>query len=219
MILKSQSAAVLLLAASLSVSALNPLEKENHGQAPERNPGQNQNRGGQRPLPPDRTQNNAPLPPARIQNNTPRAGKWLQQHLNDTPQEQQRQLQNDNDFKRLTPEQQQHLQDQLKQFNTLPPQQRERIANRLRAVEALPPGKRQLLQESLRQFRQMPYDRRRMMRQAWNSLRQMPPDQQEQSLNSDRLRSSFSDEERSTLRGLLDSGFNPEENNTGPRSP
>jgi hypothetical protein len=192
----SQSAAVVLLAGSVSLFALNPPQKQN--------PNQNQDRGQH------------PAPPARVQNNAPRPGKWLQQHLNDSPQDQQRQLQNDNDFKKLTPEQQRHLQEKLNQFNSLPPQQRERIAKRLLAMEELPPDKQQLLRNSLQQFKQMPDDRRRMMRHAWNSLRQMPPDQQEQVMNSDRFRSSFSDQERSTLKGLLDSGFNPEENNGGP---
>jgi len=193
----SQSVQLVLLAGSISLSALNPPQKQN----------QNQNQ--------DRRQR--PMPPARVQNNAPRPGKWLQQHLNDSPQDQQRQLQNDNDFKKLSPEQQRHLQERLNQFNSLPPDQRERIAKRLRAMEDLPPDKQQLLRSSLQQFKQMPDDRRRMMRHAWNSLRQMPPDQQEQVINSDRFRSTFNDQERSTLKGLLDSGFNPEENNGGPK--
>jgi hypothetical protein len=141
MILKSQSAAVLMLLGSVSLFALNPPQNQN----------QNQNRGHA-------------APPAKVQNNAPRPGKWLQQHLNDSPQQQQRELQNDNDFKRLTPEQQQHLLQRLNQFNSLPPQQRQRMAQRMRAME-----------------------------------------------------STFNDQERSTLKGLLDSGFNPEENNGGPR--
>src|SRR5947209_7059267 len=103
MISKSQSVVVLWLAGSLSLSALNPPQKPNQSQSPSANQNQNQTQSrGQRPL-----------PPGRMQNNSPRPGKWLQQHLNDSPQEQQRQLQNDNDFKRLTPQQQQHLRERL----------------------------------------------------------------------------------------------------------
>ena len=83
-------------------------------------------------------------------------------------------------------------------------------------MEALPANKQQLLRDSLQQFRQLPDDRRREVRRAWNSLSQMPPEQQEQVLNSDRFRSSFNDQERSTLKGLLDSGFTPGTNNGGP---
>jgi hypothetical protein len=156
------------------------------------------------------------MPPGRAQNNAPGPGRWLQQHLNDNPQEQQRLLHNDPDFKRLTPDQQQHLQQKLNQFNSLPPQKREQMLNRMQRMESLPPDRQQTLRNSLQQFRQLPDDRRREVRRAWNSLSQMPPEQQQQVMNSDRFRSSFNDQERSTLKGLLDSGFNPAENNGGP---
>jgi|SRR5215469_15853717 len=186
--LRSQSAAVLLLAGSLCLPAV--AKPDNHG----RNNNQNH----------------------KAQNNAPKPGDWLRQHLNETPQQQQREMQLDPEFQRLSPEQQEHLRDRLKQFNSLPPQQRERRLNNARQLEAMPPDRRQLLQNSLQQFRQLPDDRRRQVRRAWNSLRQMPPDQQQQVMNSDRFRSQFDDQERSTLKGLLDSGFNPEENNGGP---
>jgi hypothetical protein len=156
------------------------------------------------------------MPPGRAQNNAPPPGKWLQQHLNENPQEQQRQLLNDPEFKHLSPDQQQHLQQRLKQFNSLPPQQREQMLNRMRRVESLPPDRQQILRNSLQQFRQLPDDRRRQVRRAWNSLSQMSPGQQQQVMNSDGFKSTFNDEERSTLKGLLDSGFNPGENNGGP---
>ena len=185
--LKSQSVALLLLVGSLCL----PGVADNRGN-------QNRNRGQQ------------------AQNNAPNPGKWLKQHLNDPPQEQQRQLQNDPDFKRLNQQQQQHLQQRLQQFNSLPPQQRERIVNRMQKMEALAPDKQQLLRNSVQPFRQLPDDRRRQVRRAWNSLSQMPPEQQQQVMNSDRFKSTFNDDERSTLKGLLDSGFNPQENNGGP---
>jgi hypothetical protein len=193
---KSQSVFVLLLAGSLSLSALNP---------PQKNQDKKENR------------NQRPMPQGKVEDNAPRPGKWLQRHWNDSPQQQQRELHSDDDFKKLSPEQRQRLEERLKQFNSLSPEQKERVARRFKALESMPPEKRELLQSSLQQFRQAPDDRRRAMRHAWNNLRQMPPDQQEQVMNSDRFRSTFSDQERSTLKGLLDSGFNPEENNGAPR--
>lgn len=190
--LKSQSAVVMLLVGSLCLPALAKPDKH------------------------DRNNNQNHLPPGKAQNNAPRPGEWLRQHLNETPQQQQREMQLDPQFQHLSPEQQQHLQDRLRQFNSLPPQQRQRRIQNIQQMEAMPPDRRQMLQSSLQQFRQLPDDRRRQVRQAWNSLRQMSPDQQQQVLNSDRFRSQFNDQERSTLRGLLDSGFNPEENNGGP---
>jgi hypothetical protein len=157
------------------------------------------------------------MPPARAQNNAPRPGKWLSEHQNLSPEQQQKDLFRDPEFQHLGPQQQQHLIQRLQQFNSLPPQQRERRLRQMQQVEALPADKQQLLRSSMQQFRQLPDDRRRMVRRAWNDLRQMPPDQQQQVMNSDRFRSTFNDQERATLRGLLDSGFNPETNNGGPQ--
>lgn len=194
--LKSQSAAVVLLAGSLFL--------------PELATADNQHRERGR----DNDRNH--IPQGKAQNNAPSPGKWLREHMNQPVQEQQRELRNDPDFKRLTPDQQQHLEQRLNQFNSLPPQRRERMLNRMQRVESMPPDKQQLLRNSLQEFKQLPDDRRRQVRRAWNSLSQMPPDQQEQVMNSDRFKSTFNDQERSTLKGLLDSGFNPAENNGGP---
>jgi phage-related protein len=195
---KSQFAAVVLLGGCLCLPRFAAADNQNRGR-------NDQNRAHNN----DRNH----LPPGRAQNNAPPPGKWLREHLNQPPQEQQRELQSDPDFKRLTPQQQEHLQQRLNQFNSLPPQRQQRILNRMQRVESLPPDKQQLLRNSLQQFKQLPDDRRRQVRRAWNSLSQMPPDQQEQVINSDRFRSDFNDEERATLKGLLDSGFNPGENN------
>lgn len=191
--LKSQSAAVVLLAGSLFLPGLASA--------------QNQHR--------DRRDNDR-TPPARAQNNGPKPGKWLRDHMNQSPQDQQRELQNDPEFKRLNPQQQQHLQQRLNQFNSLPPERKERMLNRMQRIESLPQDKQNILRDSLQQFRQLPDDRRREVRHAWNSLSAMPPDQREQVMNSDRFKSTFSDQERSTLKGLLDSGFTPGNNNGGP---
>jgi len=154
----------------------------------------------------------------KVQNNAPRPGKWLSEHMNLSPEQRQKELSNDPEFKQLNPQQQEHLQQRLNQFNSLPPEQQRRTVNRMRAMEALPPDRQDLLRGSLQEMRQLPDERRRAVRRAWLSLRQMPPDQREQAMNSDRFRSTFSDQERATLKGLLDSGFNPEDSNgNGPR--
>jgi hypothetical protein len=193
---KSQSVAVLLLSGSLLLPAFAA-----------DNPHRDRDRGHD-----DRNH----MPAGHAQNNNPKPGKWLREHLNQSPQEQQRELKNDPEFKNLTPQQQQHLEQRLNQFNSMPPERRERMLNRMQRVESLPADKQQMLRSSLQQFRQLPDDRRRQVRRAWNSLSQMPPGQQQQVLNSDRFRSTFSDQERSTLQGLLDSGFNPADNNGSP---
>ena len=191
--LKSQSAAVVLLIGSLCIPALARPDQKNRGRD-------------------DRNH----MPPGKAQNNAPRTGEWLSKHLNLSPEQQQRELNNDPEFRRLNPQQQEHLKERLNQFNNLPPQQKERRLRNLQQMESMPADKQQLLRNSLQQFRQLPDDRRRQVRRAWSSLRQMSPEQQDQVLNSDRFRSDFNDQERSTLKGLLNSGFAPETNNGGP---
>ena len=155
------------------------------------------------------------MPPGRVQNNAPKPGKWLSEHLNLSPEQQQKELSSDPEFKQLNSQQQQHLQQRLNQFNSLPPEQQKRTLRRMQAMESLSPDRQDVLRNSLQQLRQLPDDRRRVVRRAWLGLRQMPPDQQEQTMNSDRFRSTFNDQERATLKGLLDSGFNPEDSNAG----
>jgi len=156
------------------------------------------------------------MPPGKAQNNAPKPGKWLSEHLNLSPEQRQKELSNDPEFKQLDPQQQDHLRQRLNQFNSMPPEQQRRMLNRWRAMQSLPPDRQELLRNSLQQFRQLPDDRRRIVRRAWNNLRQMPPERQQQTLNSEEFRSNFNDQERTTLKGLLDSGFNPETNNGGP---
>lgn len=189
-----QSATILMLVGALCLPGIAAAQKPN------------QNRGHN-----DRDR----MPPGKVQNNAPKPGKWLSEHLNLSPQQQQKELSNDPEFKQLNPQQQQHLQQRLNQFNSLPPEQQKRTLKRMQAMESLPRDRQDLLRGSLQQLRQLPDDRRRTVRRAWLGLRQMPPDQREQTMNSDRFRSTFSDQERSTLKGLLDSGFNPENSNEG----
>ena len=191
-----QSATALLLVGALCLPGLVTAQKPN------------QNRGRN-----DRDRDR--MPPGRVQNNAPKPGKWLSEHLNLSPEQRQKELSKDPEFRQLNPEQQQHLQQRLNQFNSLPPEQQKRTLRRMQAMESLPQDRQEILRNSLQQLRQLPDDRRRSVRRAWLDLRQMPPDQQEQTMNSDRFRSTFNDQERATLKGLLDSGFNPQDSNAG----
>jgi Protein of unknown function (DUF3106) len=194
--LMRQSATMLLLAGAFCLPGLAAPQK------PNQNRGHNDH---------DRDR----MPPGKVQNNAPKPGKWLSEHLNLSPEQRQKELSNDPEFRQLNPQQQEHLQQRLNQFNSLPPEQQRRTLKRMQAMESLPQDRQEILRNSLQQLRQLPDDRRRTVRRAWLGLRQMPPDQQEQTLNSDRFRQTFNDQERSTLKGLLDSGFNPEDSNGG----
>ncbi|HZY64130.1 MAG TPA: DUF3106 domain-containing protein [Edaphobacter sp.] len=130
-------------------------------------------------------------------------GQWMNRHSNLSPAQQQQALENEPGFRRLPPETQQQLRDRLKQLNNMPPEQRQRLIERNEAMERLTPPQRQQVRSAMRQFRDLPDDRRRMVAHAFRDLREMPVPQRQSVLNSDRFRSQFSDQERSTLSSLL----------------
>jgi Protein of unknown function (DUF3106) len=145
-------------------------------------------------------------------------GKWLQEHGNLPPQEQEKALEKDPEFQRLPPQRQEQLKQNLRRFNTLPPDQRQRTLNRMAGIEQLPPDKRQQLQSYMSQFRDLPLDRRQMIRKAYRNLHEMPPEEQQRVMNSDRFRGAFNDNERSILNGMLGSGVDLE-GDQGPFNP
>jgi hypothetical protein len=55
----------------------------------------------------------------------------------------------------------------------------------------------------MQQFGSLPQDRRRLVGRAFRDLREMPEPQRQALMSSDRFRSQFSDQERSTLNNLL----------------
>jgi Protein of unknown function (DUF3106) len=128
------------------------------------------------------------------------AGDWLRQHKDLPPEEQERALQNDPNFRRLSPQQQQHRLEQLREFSSLPPAQQLRILNRMETWEHLTPEQKQEARQVFGQMRQLPPDRRRLVHKAIDDLRGMPPDQREQIINSDRFKGMFSDHERDVMR-------------------
>lgn len=129
--------------------------------------------------------------------------QWMTQHSNLSPAEQQRALEKEPGFRQLPPQTQQQLRNRLTQLNNMPPEQRRRLIERNEAMERLTPPQRQQVRSAMRQWRDLPDDRRRMVAHAFRDLREMPPPQRQAVLNSDRFRSQFSDQERSTLTSLL----------------
>ena len=140
------------------------------------------------------------------QENHPHPGKWLREHSSLPPQEQEKALEKDPDYQNLPPQRQEQLKERLRRFNSMPPEQRQKVINRMQAIEQLPPEKRQLLQQSMSQLAFLPQDRRQMVRKAYRNLRQMPPEERDRVMNSDQFKSTLSDNERSIVNGLLQSG-------------
>ncbi len=124
------------------------------------------------------------------------AGDWLRRYKDLPPAEQERELQNDPAFRRLSPERQQLLRQRLQHFSSLPPQQQLRMLNRMETWEHLTPEQKQQARQIFSQMKQLPPERQRMVTAAVRDLRAMPPQQREQIINSPRFRGMFSEQER-----------------------
>ncbi len=140
------------------------------------------------------------------------AGDWLRRYKDLPPADQERALQNDPGFRRLSPDQQQRLRQRLQHFSNLPPQQQLRMLNRMETWEHLTPDQKQQARQTFAQMRQLPPDRQRMVRTAVRDLAAMPPDQRERVIDSERFRGIFSDQERDIIRGAARLPLAPAEN-------
>src|ERR1700720_3990827 len=98
------------------------------------------------------------------------AGDWLRRYKNVPPGEQERALQSDPAFRRLSPERQQMLRERLQHFSSLPPQQQQRMLDRMETWEHLTPEQKQQAREIHGQLQQLPPDRRGMVTTAVRHL-------------------------------------------------
>jgi hypothetical protein len=144
----------------------------------------------------------------------PKMGEWLNAHKNLSSDQQQKLLENDPGFKRLPPQRQAELIERLRKFNNMPPEQRERALNRMQFMAGLTQQQRQEIREANTQLQGLPQDRQLMVHKALRHLRQMDPQERKQVLESDRFKSTFSDQERGILTRL--SAINPPEGNPEP---
>jgi hypothetical protein len=144
------------------------------------------------------------------------AGYWLQQHKDQPPAEQQRALQNDPQFRKLTPQQQEQMRQRLQHFSGLPPEQQQRMLNRMETWEHLTPEQKSQAREVFGRMQQLPADRRHMVGTAIRDLRAMPQEQREQIINSDRFKGMFSPQERDIMRGATKLPLAPSENGGSP---
>ena len=145
----------------------------------------------------NRPQQGRAQPPARPRGH---AGDWLRRYKDMPPAEQERELQNDPAFRRLSPEKQQQLRQRLQHFSSLPPQQQLRVLNRMETWEHLTPEQKQQARQIFGQIRELPPPRQRAVNTAIHDLRAMPPEQRERVINSERFKGMFSDQERDMMR-------------------
>jgi hypothetical protein len=142
--------------------------------------------------------------PNNVNQSGRKGGDWIQTHK-DLPLDQQLTLlENDPWFKKLPPQKQAALRERLKKFNSLPPEKREWMAQNLEFLSKLTPQQRQQLRDANHQVEGLPADRRVAVHKAVRHLRQMPPAERQQVIQSDRFRSTFSDQEQKLISQLAE---------------
>jgi hypothetical protein len=143
-------------------------------------------------------------------------GDWLQEHK-DLPLDQQlKLLENDPKFKKLPPDRQNALRERLMKFNSLTPQQRAQAVQRMEFLAKLTPQQRQQLRDANQQLKVLPPERQVAVHTALRHLRQMPPAERQQVIQSDRFKTTFSDEEQKLISQLAE--LNPQEGGTSQNS-
>jgi hypothetical protein len=145
-------------------------------------------------------------------------GDWLNEHKDLPPDQQEKLLENDPNFKKLPPQRQAELRERLRKFNNLSPEQQQRVRQRMDWLASLKPEQRQQLRDANQQLQGLPQDRQVMVHKALRHLRQMDPQQREQEMNSERFKSIFSDQEQGIL-GKLAPITPPESEGNPPTSP
>jgi hypothetical protein len=131
-------------------------------------------------------------------------GDWLQAHK-DLPLDQQiKILESEPSFKKLPADRQAALRERLKKFNSLTPDKREQALQRMEFLSKLTPQQRQELRSANEQLKGLPPDRQVAVHTALRHLRQMPPAERQQLIQSDRFRSTFSDQEQKLISQLAE---------------
>jgi hypothetical protein len=139
-------------------------------------------------------------------------GDWLQAHK-DLPLDQQlKLLESEPGFKKLPADRQAAFRERLKNFNSLTPEKRAQALQRMEFLSKLTSQQRQELRSANEQLKGLPPDRQVAVHTALRHLRQMPPAERQQVIQSDRFRSTFSDQEQKLISQLAE--LNVQEGNT-----
>jgi len=112
-------------------------------------------------------------------------------------------------LQKLPPEKQNALRERLQKFNSLTPEKRTQALQRMEFLSKLTPQQRQQLRDANQQLLGLPPDRQVAVHKALRHLRQMPPAERQQVIQSDRFRSTFSDQEQKLISQLAE--MNPQE--------
>ncbi|GEM_PF-2269333 len=156
-------------------------------------------------LPPPRAVRPRTAPPRPAVQARVRARQNLVDHLMSlSPEEQQRFMRTNPQFRSLPPLQQQRIQQRLQQFNSLPPQRQQALRERYELFRQLPPEQQDRARALYRQWMRYPPDRRQELLQGFRRLRDASPEERQKLLQSDEFHNRFSESEQETLKGLAE---------------
>ena len=130
-------------------------------------------------------------------------GDWLRSHQSLPPDQQEKLLESDPNFKKLPPDRQARFKERLRRFNSLPPEQRERVLARMQFMASLTQEQRKEIRDANQKLEALPPERRVMVHAALRHLREMDPQQRQQALQSERFRSTFSQPEQEIVKQLV----------------
>ena len=129
--------------------------------------------------------------------------KWVANLREMPPDEQQRFMENNEQFQRLPPERQDQIRQNLQRWNALSPEQKQRARDAEAALERMTPEQRQYVRNVLLpKWQAMPLERRQVMNRHLAMLRNMSPATQEAALNDPKFMEGLSPDEQSMLRDL-----------------
>ncbi len=129
--------------------------------------------------------------------------KWVGQLRDMPPDDQQRFMQNNEQFQHLPPQRQDQIRRNLQRWNNLSPEQKQRARQAEAALERMTPEQRQYVRNTLLpKWQAMPQERRQAINRHLAMLRNMNPATQESALNDPRFTQGLSPDEQSMLREL-----------------
>jgi hypothetical protein len=130
-------------------------------------------------------------------------GKWIERLRDMPPEQQQRFLQNNAQFRALPPERQQQIRKNLANWNQKTPEEKTEIITREQALERMTPEQRAYVKNTLLpRWQTMPPERRQAINRHLAMLRNMSPATQQAALRDPKFTQGLSPDEQSMLRDL-----------------
>jgi hypothetical protein len=129
--------------------------------------------------------------------------KWVERLQEMSPEEQQKFMRNDAEFRHLPSERQAMIRARLQHWNSLTPQQRAELRTREYNFEHMSPEQREQIRTNLLpRWRELPMDRRMAVRQHLRALQGLSPADREARLNDPEFTRGLSPDEQGILRDL-----------------